>query len=79
MILSSLTQTRTSDDIADQLRALIQSGELAKGDRLPPQRELATTLGIGRQATPAVSEMRFLYATDNCSLISWRPLARYPW
>lgn len=50
MILSSLTQTRTSDDVADQLRALIQSGELAKGDQLPPQRELATTLGIGRQA-----------------------------
>lgn len=36
------------DDIASQLGALISSGKLKPGDRLPPERELAAQLGVSR-------------------------------
>jgi DNA-binding FadR family transcriptional regulator len=39
--------------IADQLRSLIRSGEYGVGSRLPPERDLATQLGVSR---PSVRE-----------------------
>jgi len=39
--------------IADQLRQLIQSGEFALGTKLPPERDLATKMGVSR---PSVRE-----------------------
>lgn len=42
------TQTRASDMAERYLKALIFSGQLAPGDRLPPERELAAQLGISR-------------------------------
>ena len=45
-----LNPTRMADDVADHFRALIQSGEMCIGARLPPQRQLAKQLGVGRQA-----------------------------
>ena len=50
MKLTRLTPTRTSDDVATQLRLRIRSGEIAVGSRLPSQRDLATHLSVGRQA-----------------------------
>ena len=50
MASALLNPTRTADDVADHFRSLIQSGDLAVGTRLPPQRELAKQLGVGRQA-----------------------------
>lgn len=44
-----VTSTRPADEVAAHFRALIQSGELTVGHRLPPQRELATSLGVSRQ------------------------------
>lgn len=35
-------------DVAGHLRRLIHSGELSAGDRLPPERELAGSLGVAR-------------------------------
>ncbi|MGQ9683588.1 MAG: FadR/GntR family transcriptional regulator [Anaerolineae bacterium] len=40
--------TRTFEDIADQLRQAIVEGQLAPEQRLPPSRELAKSLGVGR-------------------------------
>src|ERR1700693_6612308 len=34
--------------LRDQLRALVHSGELRRGDRIPASRELATQLGVHR-------------------------------
>lgn len=34
--------------IVERLRNLVESGELAPGDRLPPERELAVQLGVSR-------------------------------
>jgi GntR family transcriptional repressor for pyruvate dehydrogenase complex len=39
---------RAFEDIARQIRQAILSGELKPGDRLPSQRELAKTFGVGR-------------------------------
>jgi GntR family transcriptional repressor for pyruvate dehydrogenase complex len=35
-------------DVAQELRGRIHRGELGPGDRLPPERELASTLGVSR-------------------------------
>jgi GntR family transcriptional repressor for pyruvate dehydrogenase complex len=42
-----------ADQIADQLRALIEAGEFKPGDRIPAERNLALRFGVGR---PAVRE-----------------------
>lgn len=39
--------------LADYLRALIESGELRAGDRLPPTRELAAQIGLNRTTISA--------------------------
>lgn len=47
MITISLTsQVPLQDQIVSQLRRLIANGSLAKGDELPPVRQLANDLGI---------------------------------
>lgn len=50
MELKPIASTRTAVDLAEELRARIQCGELAVGSRLPPQRVMATQLSVGRQA-----------------------------
>lgn len=50
MELKPRTSTRTSVDVAEDLRAQIQSGEISVGSRLPPQRVMAVKLSVGRQA-----------------------------
>ena len=43
--------TRTvGDEVADQLRDLIHRGDLSPGNRLPSERKLCETLGVGRLA-----------------------------
>lgn len=42
-----------ADQVADQLRRLINSGEFKPGDKIPGERELALRMGVGR---PAVRE-----------------------
>lgn len=44
------TAARTSDTIAADLRDAILRGDHAAGDRLPAERELAATLGVGRSS-----------------------------
>jgi DNA-binding FadR family transcriptional regulator len=50
MDLKPRTATRTAVDVAEDLRAQIQSGEISVGSRLPPQRVMAEKLSVGRQA-----------------------------
>jgi GntR family transcriptional regulator, transcriptional repressor for pyruvate dehydrogenase complex len=45
---SALEKTSVGLQAADAIKALIVSGELKPGDTLPPERELATMLGISR-------------------------------
>ena len=53
MPLQTIEPRRLYRQIADQLRALIQSGEYPVGCRLPAERDLALTLGVSR---PSVRE-----------------------
>lgn len=39
---------RAYDEVARQLRELMERGDLKAGDRLPPERELATQFGVSR-------------------------------
>lgn len=47
-LLSPVDDTRMSSQIVSQIVDLIRDGRLAPGDRLPPERELATTFGVSR-------------------------------
>lgn len=53
MPIQTIEPRRLYRQIADQLRALIDDGEFAPGSRLPPERDLATQLGVSR---PSVRE-----------------------
>lgn len=39
---------RSLDQVADRIRELIVAGELKEGDKLPPERDLAKQMGVGR-------------------------------
>src|SRR5690606_8735266 len=43
-----ISSKRSFENVVDQIRALIGSGQLREGDRLPPERELAAQFGVGR-------------------------------
>lgn len=48
------------DKIIRQIQALITSGQLAPGDKLPPERKLAEKLGVGRsQVRDAIRKLEF--------------------
>ncbi len=53
MPFQSIEPRRLYRQIADQIRALIASGEFPAGSRLPPERDLAKQLGVSR---PSVRE-----------------------
>ena len=58
---------RTYEEVTDQVRALLIGGSLHPGDRLPAERELAKSLGVGR---PALREA--LRALEASGLIELR-------
>jgi GntR family transcriptional regulator, transcriptional repressor for pyruvate dehydrogenase complex len=47
-LFAPVTGQRMSGEIVGQILALIRSGELSEGDRLPAERELAGTMGVSR-------------------------------
>jgi len=46
----SVKTKRVSDIIGEQIRRKLETGELKPGDKLPPERELALEMGVGRNA-----------------------------
>ena len=53
MPIQSIEPRRLYRQIAEQIRALIRTGEFLPGERLPPERDLARQLGVSR---PTVRE-----------------------
>jgi GntR family transcriptional regulator, transcriptional repressor for pyruvate dehydrogenase complex len=52
---------RLSRQVVDQFIERLARGELAPGDRLPPERQLATSFGVGRNsAREAIRELELL-------------------
>jgi GntR family transcriptional regulator, transcriptional repressor for pyruvate dehydrogenase complex len=49
-LFKALPSKRAFDEIADQIKDLIYSKTLKPGDKLPPERTLATQFGTGRMA-----------------------------
>lgn len=45
-----LTPRRLSDQVVDSLIAMIASGELKPGDKLPPEPQLMSQFGVGRSS-----------------------------
>ncbi len=58
--LQKIKIERPVDQIIDQIRTLITSGELNPGDKLPPERKLAEHFGVGRgQVRDAIQKLEF--------------------
>ncbi|ADB52382.1 FadR/GntR family transcriptional regulator [Conexibacter woesei] len=47
-LFSSARRVRSFDDVTEQIRDAILSGEVAQGERLPSERELCQTFGVSR-------------------------------
>ncbi len=47
-MFKSIKHTRISDEIVNQIKALISEGRLKPGDKLPPERELIKEFGVSR-------------------------------
>jgi GntR family transcriptional repressor for pyruvate dehydrogenase complex len=47
---SAIRQSKVSEDIVEQIKALIRSGQLKPGERLPSERRLAQILEVGRSS-----------------------------
>ncbi len=47
-MIKPIEKNRVADEIVEQLRSLILSGEYSPGAKLPPERELAKQLGVNR-------------------------------
>ncbi len=67
MPIQAVEPRRLYRQIADQIRALISSGEFAPGTRLPPERNLAQQFGVSR---PSVREA--LIALEIAGLVDVR-------
>jgi len=58
--LKKIVIEKPVDQIISQIRYLITSGELKSGDKLPPERKLADTLGVSRGAVrEAIRKLEF--------------------
>jgi GntR family transcriptional repressor for pyruvate dehydrogenase complex len=53
MVFKKIKPKKISDEIYEQIKELILTGKLKPGEKLPPERELATTLGVSR---PSIRE-----------------------
>ncbi len=59
---------KITEEIIDQIKELIRTGELSPGDKLPPERELSRIFGVGRSSLrEAISIL------DNMGLLEMRP------
>ena len=47
---SPIRQSKVSDDIVSQIKALIREGSLKPGQKLPSERDLAQTMAVGRSS-----------------------------
>lgn len=47
-LFTEVKRMRSSDDVVDQIRGAIMSGELKTGDRLPNERDLCVAFGVSR-------------------------------
>jgi GntR family transcriptional repressor for pyruvate dehydrogenase complex len=53
MLFRSLERSKLGDQVADQIRKLVLSGRVNPGDKLPPEREIASQMKVSR---PVVRE-----------------------
>ena len=53
MPLKAIQSKRLFEQVAEQIKTLISSGEFKEGSKLPPERDLALQLGVSR---PTVRE-----------------------
>lgn len=69
---------RAYEKVLDYIRSEVRRGNLKRGERLPPERELAEQLGVSRnsvrEAVRTLSLMGFVSSIQGAgNYISWRP------
>ncbi|MCK4536830.1 MAG: FadR family transcriptional regulator [Desulfuromonadales bacterium] len=66
IVLKPIRPKKISEEIVEQIKGLISSGDLKPGDRVPSERELASMLGVSRpsvrEAIMVLDAMGFLVA-----------------
>ena len=61
----SIKRRKISDEVRDALLAMIREGDLNEGDRLPPERDLASRFGVSRTTLrDAIRELELLGYLD---------------
>ncbi|WP_432510627.1 FadR/GntR family transcriptional regulator [Kineococcus sp. SYSU DK001] len=68
MELKAVPRGSAVSEVVRQLTTLLSSGQFAPGSRLPPERQLAETLGVGRSAVREA-----LAALDVLGIVTVRP------
>lgn len=88
-VFEEIKVKKVSEQIVDQIKQLMQNGKLLPGQRLPPERELAENLGVGRpslrealnilhaQGLIEIRKRQGIFVRSISSSLTYEPLKRF--
>ena len=72
-MFDKVVKSTVPGQVIEQIKELLVKGELKRGDRLPPERQLADMLGVSR---PSLREVR--WNTPVCWKPVWAKASSWP-